>query len=179
MLSKVCNYQNVSSIKYREESVRDAFISGLTSGLIRQTLLKNNTLDLKTMFDLARSLKSAARSSETYMATLPSFNAAYYQQTKLYQAVTRLSTLLLFLQRLVFKEGRSASSVATKDILAPSALQAMPRVPSAERRAISRKFAEVVPHPSLKGGRQLLCGDQHSPPSLLRCPSHLLSRRPR
>ena len=70
------NYQNVSSIKYREESVRDAFISGLTSGLIRQRLLENNTLDLKTMFDLARSLKSAARSSETYMATPPSFNAA-------------------------------------------------------------------------------------------------------
>ena len=75
-LSKDCNYQNVSSIEYREESVRDTFISGLTSGLIRQRLLENNTLDLKTMFDLARSLESAARSSEMYMATPPSFNAA-------------------------------------------------------------------------------------------------------
>ena len=171
-LSKDCNYQNVSSIKYREESVRDAFIPGLTSGLIRQRLLENNTLDLKTMFDLARSLESAVWSSETYMATLPSSMLPYYQQTKLYQTVTRLSTLLLFLQHLVFKEGRSASSVATKDILAPSALHAMPRVPSAERRAISRKFAEVVPHPSLKRGRQSPCGDQHSLPSLLRNASH-------
>ena len=75
-LSKDCNYQNVSSIKYREESVRDAFISGLTSGLVHQRLLENNTRDLKTMFDLARSLESAAHSSETYMATPPSFNAA-------------------------------------------------------------------------------------------------------
>ena len=173
-LSKDCNYQNVSSIKYREESVRDEFISGLTSGLIHQRLLENNTLDLKTMFDLARSLESAARTSETYMAHSHLSMLPYYQQTKLYQTVTWLST-----QHLVFKEGRSASSVATKDILAPSALHAMPRVPSAERRAISRKFAEVVPHPSLKGGRQLLCGDQHLLPSLLRCPSHLLSRRPR
>ena len=75
-LSKYCNYQNVSSIKYCEERVRDAFISGLTSGLIHQRLLENNTLDLKTMFDLARSLESAVRSSEMYMATPPSFNAA-------------------------------------------------------------------------------------------------------
>ena len=38
--------------------------------------MENNTLDLKTMFDLARSLESAARSLETYMATPPFFNAA-------------------------------------------------------------------------------------------------------
>ena len=74
--SKDCNYQNVTAVLYREESIRDAFITGLTSGFIRQRLLENKTLDLKTMFDQARSLETAARSSEFYRAVLPPVNAA-------------------------------------------------------------------------------------------------------
>ena len=61
---------------YREESIRDAFIAGLASSLIRQRLLENKTLDLKTMFDQARSLESAARSSESYKVLPPPMNAA-------------------------------------------------------------------------------------------------------
>ena len=48
-LSKDCNYKSVTSIVYREESIRDAFIAGLASSLIRQRLLENKTLDLMTI----------------------------------------------------------------------------------------------------------------------------------
>ena len=75
-LSKDCNFQNVTAAQYREESIRDAFISGLQSPLIRQRLLENNTLDLKTMFDQARALESAIRSSESYTVPSPFVNAA-------------------------------------------------------------------------------------------------------
>ena len=56
-LTKDCNFKNVTAAQYCEESIRDAFISGLQSSLIRQRLLENKTLDLKTMFDQARSLE--------------------------------------------------------------------------------------------------------------------------
>ena len=35
-LSKDCNYRSATAVLYREESIRDAFITGLTSGLIHQ-----------------------------------------------------------------------------------------------------------------------------------------------
>jgi transposase InsO family protein len=65
-LSKDCNFKSVTAAQHREESIRDAFISGLQSSLIRQRLLENKTLDLTTMFDQARALDIAQRSSEQY-----------------------------------------------------------------------------------------------------------------
>ena len=65
-LSKDCNFKNVTAAQFCEESIRDAFISGLQSSLIRQRRLENKTLDLKTLFDQARSLESAMKSSESY-----------------------------------------------------------------------------------------------------------------
>ncbi len=59
-----------------EESIGDTFITGLASALIRQRLLENKTLDLKTMFDQAWSLESAARSLESYSVPNPPVNAA-------------------------------------------------------------------------------------------------------
>ena len=75
-LSKDCNFQSVAASNYREESIRDAFISGLRSPSIRQRLLENNTLDLKTMFDQARSLELAMVNSESYSSPPLSVNAA-------------------------------------------------------------------------------------------------------
>ena len=75
-LSKDCNFKNVTAAQYCEESIRDAFISGLQSSLIRQRLLENKTLDLKTMFDQARSLESAMKSSESYAVPNTLVNAA-------------------------------------------------------------------------------------------------------
>ena len=92
-LSKDCNYQSATAVLYREESIRDAFITGLTSGLIRQKLLENKTLDLKTMFDQARSLESAARSSESYSVQPPPFNAAVPPVSKAPDPPTNPATL--------------------------------------------------------------------------------------
>lgn len=75
-LSKDCNFKNVTANQYCEESIRDAFIAGLQSNLIRQRLLENKTLDLKTMFDQARALESAMRSSESYTVPQQPINAA-------------------------------------------------------------------------------------------------------
>jgi hypothetical protein len=61
-LRKDCNFKNATAVQYRDESIQDAFITGLLSNLIRQRFLENKTLDLKTMFDQARSLESAMKS---------------------------------------------------------------------------------------------------------------------
>ncbi|XP_048582652.1 uncharacterized protein LOC125561897 [Nematostella vectensis] len=75
-LSKDCDFKSVTAAQYSEESIRDAFITGLQSNTIRQRLLENKTLDLKTMFDQARALESAMRSSESYGAPQIPINAA-------------------------------------------------------------------------------------------------------
>ena len=75
-LSKDCNFKNATAVQYRNESIRDAFITGLLSNSICQRLLENKMLDLKTMFDQARSLESAMKSSESYTDSQASFNAA-------------------------------------------------------------------------------------------------------
>ena len=62
--------------EYCEESIRDAFIAGLQSNLVHQRLLENMTLDLKAMFDQARSLESAMKSSESYAVPNTLMNAA-------------------------------------------------------------------------------------------------------
>ena len=69
LLAKDCNFEQVTADKYRENSIRDAFISGIHSHLIRQRLLENKTLDLATMFDQARALDMAQKSAEVYMDT--------------------------------------------------------------------------------------------------------------
>ena len=63
VLSKECNFKAVTANQHCEESIRDAFISGLLSPSIRQRLLENKTLDLATMFDQARALDSAQKNS--------------------------------------------------------------------------------------------------------------------
>ncbi|XP_064093783.1 uncharacterized protein LOC135206291 [Macrobrachium nipponense] len=53
---KDCNIKAVSAEQYREELIRDAFINGLASPMIRQHLLENKTLDLQAAYDQAYSL---------------------------------------------------------------------------------------------------------------------------
>ena len=76
-LSKYCNFQNVTAAVYRDEAVRDAFITGLQSNTIRQRLLENSTLELAAMFTQARSLDTAQKNSESYtLSGPPSFPTA-------------------------------------------------------------------------------------------------------
>ena len=66
ILSKDCNFSDVTPYQHRDEAVRDAFIIGLLSTNIGQRLLENKTLNLQTAFDQARALDTAQKSSETY-----------------------------------------------------------------------------------------------------------------
>ena len=65
-LSKDCNLKAVSAEQYREELLRDSFINGLYSSLIRQRLLENKTLSLQTAYDQANSLDLAQKNAESY-----------------------------------------------------------------------------------------------------------------
>ena len=71
-LAKDCDFKPVTAAQYREELVRDAFITGIASHSIRQRLLENKTLDLQSAFNQACSLDQAQKNSVTYdPITLP------------------------------------------------------------------------------------------------------------
>ena len=75
-LSKQCNFKMVSADIYREEQIREAFIAGIASNQIRQRLLENSSLDLKTAFDQARTLDIAQKNSDAYISNFPAPNIA-------------------------------------------------------------------------------------------------------
>eukprot|EP00795_Rhopilema_esculentum_P015052 gene15052-6216_t len=66
--SKDCNFCQAKAAQYRDEAVRDAFISGIISRNIRQRLPENKPLDLSSAFHplIARALDTAQKSSESY-----------------------------------------------------------------------------------------------------------------
>ena len=75
-LSKDCNYKAVTAEQNRDNAIRDAFITGLQCSNICQRLLENKTLDLAMMFDQARALESAQKSSGSYGFPAPPVGAA-------------------------------------------------------------------------------------------------------
>ena len=77
-LSKDCNFKRVSAEQYSEEMVRDSFINGLSSPIIRQRLLENSELNLKSAFDQAYSLDLAQRNAEAYVPAIPMAAAMDY-----------------------------------------------------------------------------------------------------
>ncbi|CAC5378337.1 unnamed protein product [Mytilus coruscus] len=71
ILAKDCNFQPVTADKFKKEYIRDAFINGLCSQIVRQRLLENKTLARKTMFNLARTYDLAQRSIECAYFQIP------------------------------------------------------------------------------------------------------------
>ena len=65
-LCKDCDFKKVDASQNRDDYVRDAFISGISSGFIRQRLLENRTLTLQVAFDQARSLEQAQLQADLY-----------------------------------------------------------------------------------------------------------------
>ena len=66
LLSKSCDFKDVTAEDNRKDYVRDAFINGLKSSSIRQRLLENTNLSLPEAFRQARSLESAEKLSSSY-----------------------------------------------------------------------------------------------------------------
>lgn len=86
--SKDCNFQSVTTSRYCEET------SGtLLSPSIRQRLLEENMLDLKAIFDQARSLELAVSNSKSYSSPPSSVNATVPLATLVDQEQTDPSTL--------------------------------------------------------------------------------------
>ena len=70
--AKDCNYWSVSADVCRSEEIRDAFVSGLLSTLIRSRLLENTrdeSMTLEAIFNQARCFDTAQKSSESCIAT--------------------------------------------------------------------------------------------------------------
>ena len=67
VLSKDCNIQAVTAEEYRKKLVRDAFINGISSHVIRQRLLENSKLTVERAFQIACSLETAQQHSGAYL----------------------------------------------------------------------------------------------------------------
>ena len=70
-LAKDCTFTNVTAVEFRDQMIRDSFINGLSSPLIRQRLLENEDLSLERAFELAETLNQAELQSNS-LGTLPS-----------------------------------------------------------------------------------------------------------
>jgi len=68
-LSQECECQAVSAERYRLELMRDAFITGIQSHMIRQRLLEESTLNFEDAFRKARAMELAFKNSEAYQGT--------------------------------------------------------------------------------------------------------------
>ena len=87
ILSRDCNFRNVEAAVYRDEYIRDSFISGLISNTIRQRLLENTSSELQVIFNQARALEMVQKNSESYSVTHVQFvmnvNHAFINQNQL------------------------------------------------------------------------------------------------
>ncbi|XP_045526419.1 uncharacterized protein LOC123715455 [Pieris brassicae] len=66
LLSKDCDFAAVNAETNKNDSVRDAFISGISSHKIRQRLLENLTLTLDQAYNQALSLETAEINSQSF-----------------------------------------------------------------------------------------------------------------
>ncbi|XP_045533173.1 uncharacterized protein LOC123720554 [Pieris brassicae] len=66
LLSKDCDFAAVDAETNKNDSVRDAFISGISSHKIRQRLLENLTLTLDQAYNQALSLETAEINSQIF-----------------------------------------------------------------------------------------------------------------
>ena len=80
LLAKECNFKSVDAVQNRDDCVRDAFITGLRSNIIRQRLLENKSLYLNIAIDQARTLHAAQKKSEAYTYTQTPIVGAFSQE---------------------------------------------------------------------------------------------------
>lgn len=155
VLAKDCNFKNVTADKYKEEYIRDAFITGLSSHATRQRLLENKTLDLKTMFDQARTLELAQRSNEVYgqsYQTVATASVQKFSETENSNSAT-ISSLQSKAQRSrihwpllsVIQVNKSASFVEITLTQDASVLQKKLYVIAVERRVTFQKYVSQLP----------------------------------
>ena len=72
ILSQDCNFSAVDAITNREDYMRDAFIAGITSPVIRTRLLESSELTLKDAVEKAKALETAQKESDLIAETYKS-----------------------------------------------------------------------------------------------------------
>ena len=80
-LAKDCDFQPVTAVVHCDEYIRDSFINGLSSSVIRQRLLESRDLDLHRAFEQARTLELSQRQSETYNIVSPTVSSCTTDMT--------------------------------------------------------------------------------------------------
>ncbi|TGZ66243.1 hypothetical protein CRM22_005428 [Opisthorchis felineus] len=76
-LARECHFQAVTAEQYRDNALRDAFISGIQSTEIRQRLLEKNISDFQTAYDTAISLTLTHQQSSLYQnCSVPPYNTS-------------------------------------------------------------------------------------------------------
>jgi len=81
-LSQECECQAVSAEWYRLELMRDAFITGIQSHVIRQRLLEESALNFEDAFRKARAMELAFKNSEAYQGTTCSVRLVKTQEQR-------------------------------------------------------------------------------------------------
>ena len=74
ILSKDCNFEAVDATQHKEQYIRDTFIVGIQSNVIRQRLPEDNKVELTEVYDQARTLELAHKNVESYNNTDPFVN---------------------------------------------------------------------------------------------------------
>lgn len=75
VLSKECQFAAVTAEQHKNNFIRDAFINGLVSPVIRQRLLENNSLTLEEASTQARALEAAQNQAACYTPSQYTLNA--------------------------------------------------------------------------------------------------------
>ena len=77
-----CNFAAVSAVQYKQEAMRDAFISGLALPEIRQRILENPHLDLQATLAMARSLDTVRNNSFQFDNLTPTLSQSCITSVK-------------------------------------------------------------------------------------------------
>ena len=65
-LAKDCEFKDVSAAQYRDDLIRDSFISGIMSAEIRQRLLEKKDLNMKEAYDIALTIQDAKHDNQIF-----------------------------------------------------------------------------------------------------------------
>lgn len=83
ILAKKCHTRTMSSEEHRELLTMDAFVSGISSGLIRQRLLEPSDVSLSAIFKIATTMELAMKDSKSFdnHANIPTISMAALSKT--------------------------------------------------------------------------------------------------
>jgi len=137
-LAKECNYQAVPAEVNRDENIRDSFITGLSSAIIRERLLENATLTLQEAVNQARSLEQAHNNATQY------YNPAPFQPIGAIDDINKnLETCAAAINK-PYAKNLIVISAEGDNMSVPNVQLGSVRVINVGKRDISQKFAVVT-----------------------------------